>query len=207
MLLIAACAVMALLIAYAASVALPQCSANSTACAAWAQALATVLAVVVTYFLASADSRRMKEHQVLMSTPRLAFDHLVQHEEPQALVTIENVGLGPAIIDRMEVTFDGNQVQPGFGMWDNLLPELVLPNGVKSGGMHLGKNQILAPGASETLFRWCAADPEFRLPPQVIGKQLERIGFTIEYRSIYGRRGTASTDSSKDRDIEIGEEC
>lgn len=91
----------------------------------------------------------------MLMAPRLSFDMLVQHEEPQ------NVGLGPAIIERAEVTFYGNVLEPGFGMWESVLPLLELPDGVKSGGMQFGKNQILPPGARETLFRWCATSPRF----------------------------------------------
>lgn len=131
-----------------------------------------------------------EKHNKLSVRPRLTtstnreFVTFGPRSGVQVLVSLANVGLGPAVIRSADALLDGNVVDVEVA--DDLRPLLaqVLPGctlGPTLSYLKLNKEHAIAVGETFELVRVQVVDP-----PTTVKKDLERFHLRICYESLYG---------------------
>ena len=158
------------------------CFANLTAADVIAiSAAAVALCAMVATFL---QAGLMRRHNRLSVRPRIDYVVSAYPDKPVTL-TIVNNGLGPAIVTRIHINFDGVE----YPLQDATMPQEVLDEFIKSDLRIdynlIGPNTPISAGGNVVLisFNDTAAGPILNNQAVAV---LKRFGFTLEYQSMYG---------------------
>jgi hypothetical protein len=128
----------------------------------------------------------MREHNKLSVLPRLNID---VHNQPGIPVKIElkNQGLGPAIINKFRLKLDNKEYKvDSVESMDAVLKEAgLIPAQISWRGFLPSKGTALLPGDSVLLLEFSDSHFDENQYQESI-KIINRIDFSIKYRSIYG---------------------
>lgn len=159
------------------------------AAAVFVAACALILSIL-SQRAAARSQEAAEKHNRLSVRPRLTSstdqEHVVNGDgrATQVRATLANVGLGPAIIRRAEVLFDG--IAMPVETADDIRPHLeALPPGLQLGSsiafMKLNEEHAMAVGEVYEIVRFQVLNP-----PDNFKEQLERFSLLVRYESMYG---------------------
>jgi hypothetical protein len=152
---------------------------------------ANIIALAATAFVAY-QAWLTRKHNRLSVRPHLQTHSDIQRGEAAGPNTIDhyatelrNAGLGPAIITKWRLFFDGKeQIAPTAKEIDNIVKGL-MPNSLSITTYYMGEEHVMRSGDSQTLL---AVKVPSMSPEQLIAfeAQLDRLNIVIEYTSMYG---------------------
>lgn len=128
-----------------------------------------------------------RRHNKLSVKPYLSFQH--KWEDGVRLVSLKNVGLGPAIICEHSFKYKNKKVPFEVSQHIEELADDLLGGGYYSGGKSIEKDQVLEVGESINFLGlyWHEQHDPHEAKRNVI-KFLEEAVFTVKYKSMYGQK-------------------
>lgn len=150
-----------------------------------ASAITAVAAVVVALW----NGYAMRKHYRLSVQPRLKLTHRFRGAREFYGIRLVNAGLGPAIIDDIIITLDGEPIDNTHHAWKSTLKTV----GLDPSRWHLtrsGVGTIMRADAVVWLFR----TDELKEDPNSTIRRLSRVGVKVQYSSLYGQKQTPLED-------------
>ena len=138
--------------------------------------------------LASYQGWAVRRHQRLAVRPHLAFNELYQREPPQLLITLKNEGLGPAIVEKYSVFFDGEEIDTADKNCIVNLCKSLRMKGSEGGGSVIDRGEILAVGYMLPLLRFkTSEETDLNFDNVKAHEEIGRVEIQIRYSSLYGQ--------------------
>jgi hypothetical protein len=151
--------------------------------------VASMIIALVALIVAIGDGRTSRRHDQLSVTPHLSIRSnkkaTANGQVYDAEITVENTGIGPAVIGSFQVLINGKAMTGEYGGWSEARTVL----GIESLGPDfywLGKKDYVGAGETKTLFH-CGAQPQDQREIQILEQALRQLSIRIEYESVYGQ--------------------
>jgi hypothetical protein len=148
--------------------------------------VASIAVAVAALGLAVFEGMQTRLHNRLTVAPRLRFDFVIHQHEKVARITVTNVGLGPAIIESVDMLVDGDLVKVlRLEDMEMLAKSLGITSSVRFSVVR--KGEVLSPtDGPQELLR--VSEEAFDGQWQTINAAFRRIGYKVEYKSLYDRK-------------------
>lgn len=152
----------------------------------WVSAASAVIALAA-LGLALFEGVQARRHNRLSLRPRLRFDFVIHQHQKVARITVTNVGLGPALIDSVRMLVDGSAVEVScLAEMEKLAESLGITTPVRFSVMQ--KGEVLSPSDGPLDLLSIGQEAFVDGPWQTINAAFRRIGYKIQYRSMYNER-------------------
>jgi hypothetical protein len=151
------------------------------------QELVTLTVAISALFFSGWQLFTQRCHNKLSVKPYLSLQH--KWEDGVRLVSLKNVGLGPAIICEHSFKYKNKPVPFQVSQHIEELADDLLGGGYYSGGKSIEKDQVLEIGESINFLGlyWHEQHDPYEAKSNVI-KFLEKASFTVKYKSMYGQK-------------------
>jgi hypothetical protein len=128
-------------------------------------------------------------HNKLTVQPHLILETLIQWDEPQLSIFLENVGIGPAIIENYYVYIDGvSQDTSKKSLLQEVAQKLNIPNRKYGGGKLYMPDEAVTSGSKELIFKVVTKEGRDEAFTNIIAQEeIERLQIIIKYKSLYGK--------------------
>jgi hypothetical protein len=128
-----------------------------------------------------------RQHNRLSLAPRLRIDFVIHQHEKVARITIANVGLGPAILDSVEMLVDGSPVDASrLANVDSMAESIGITSSVRFSVVRHG--EVLSPSDGPVELLRVGQDAFVDGHWQALNAAFRRIGYRIQYRSLYNTK-------------------
>ena len=153
--------------------------------------IASVIIALTAVIFSLLQSRKTDKHNRLMVTPHISSITHVNSEKGITAITLENNGLGPALINDFSIHIDNIAVK-GNDIVEESLKRLLKDLPINEWGHEsITTNSFLPAGGKIEVVTIVSSKIS---PEEVIQKLDSRILLQIDYRSIYGDRFTFNSD-------------
>ncbi len=165
--------------------------------------IASVIVAFIALLLAIYEGRAQRQHNRLSVRPKLGLSVSTATDSEDAYISLENSGLGPALIKSFRLLVDDKDVREiGLKNWTEVTKVLGLPQGAIYS--YVGKGGVFPAGEKVKIvsvsFRE-KENPKERI--KQIRDAFRRLGFHIKYSSFYNEpfevRVNGKTAFGKDR--------
>lgn len=148
-----------------------------------------LLVALSALLLAVSQGMLQRRHNKLSVAPHLTFDLITSNTTPQIRLILSNHGIGPAIVRRFSVYFDGVLIERQPGFWLHIGSNLRI-DFVWGGGKIFSEGDSLTAGQSCELFEFhtVKADKDESFINELAHSEINRIVVKIEYESFYGEK-------------------
>jgi len=139
-------------------------------------------------FLAIWQGVVSRNHNSLSVRPYLIFHVNNQCEEPQLSVELENVGVGPAVINHYSVLLDGvDQDLSKNSAFVEIAKQLNIPDKTYGGGKVYSQGEAIPAGGNAVIFKVITKHGKDEgFDGENADNELGRIQIVIKYESLYG---------------------
>ncbi|MGQ5524137.1 hypothetical protein ACUHMQ_12855 [Chitinimonas sp. PSY-7] len=146
-------------------------------------AASAALIALCSFYVAKKQAELAREHNRLSVRPFLGIYRKEFGNHPIEY-SVENRGIGPAVIKRFHVLIDGKEVIAPHGNYIHAAMDMLGLDRNEVSGHLLGVNEVLKAGQEVVLVQFPNSDTNKSLHKELLGK-LPRMKFKILYESIY----------------------
>ncbi|WP_394561831.1 hypothetical protein [Aquipseudomonas alcaligenes] len=167
---------------------LTQLSAGTSAVAA----VASVVCALAALWYSNRQIKIHDQHNRKMAQPHLAGWNHISHDPELYVYSLENVGLGPAVIKSIRLEVDGNQIEgEGADLLENATELLLEGVGSERGWEMFTAETMLPVGRKYELL---GVKPTHHTAEDVRQRVKDRARLVIQYESILGDKFTFDSD-------------